>query len=229
MSLFDRVQEVRENIQNALHASSRKSRVTLVAATKTQDIKFVKECIENGIVNIGENRVQEAHEKLSQLQINASQCVKRMIGHLQSNKINKALSIFDTIDSIDTVSLAKKISAKIENKDQNIQTLLEINTSYEQNKFGFLPEDNEGMLESIELTNINVRGLMTLGPNTNNATEIERSFSRLRKTKEKLNKQLPKELQLTELSMGMSGDYEIAIRQGSTMVRLGSALFGSRS
>ena len=85
------------------------------------------------------------------------------------------------------------------------------------------------MLESIELTNINVRGLMTLGPNTNNAIEIERSFSRLRKTKEKLNKQLPKELQLTELSMGMSGDYEIAIRQGSTMVRLGSALFGSRS
>ncbi len=67
-----------------------------------------------------------------------------MIGHLQSNKINKALSIFDTIDSIDTVSLAKKISAKIENKDQNIQTLLEINTSYEQNKFGFLPQDNEG-------------------------------------------------------------------------------------
>ena len=229
MSLFDRVQEVRENIQKALQASNRKNRVTLVAATKTQDIKFVKECIENGIVNIGENRVQEAHEKLSQLQINASQCVKRMIGHLQSNKINKALSIFDTIDSIDTVSLAKKISAKIENKDQNIQTLLEINTSYEQNKFGFLPEDNEGMLESIELTNINVRGLMTLGPNTNNETEIERSFSRLRKTKETLNKQLPKELQLTELSMGMSGDYEIAIRQGSTMVRLGSALFGSRS
>ena len=229
MSLFDRVQEVRENIQKALQASNRKNRVTLVAATKTQDIKFVKECIENGIVNIGENRVQEAHEKLSQLQINASQCVKRMIGHLQSNKINKALSIFDTIDSIDTVSLAKKISAKIENKDQNIQTLLEINTSYEQNKFGFLPEDNEGMLESIELTNINVRGLMTLGPNTNNAIEIERSFSRLRKTKETLNKQLPKELQLTELSMGMSGDYEIAIRQGSTMVRLGSALFGSRS
>jgi len=229
VSLFDRVQEVRENIQKALQSSNRKNRVTLVAATKTQDIKLVKECIENGIVNIGENRVQEAHEKLSQLQTNTSQCVKRMIGHLQSNKINKALSIFDTIDSIDTISLAKKISAKIENKDQNIQTLLEINTSYEQNKFGFLPEDNEGMLESIELTNINVRGLMTLGPNTNNVTEIERSFSRLRKTKEKLNKQLPKELQLTELSMGMSGDYEVAIRQGSTMVRLGSALFGNRS
>ena len=229
MSLFDRVQEVRENIQKALQASNRKNRVTLVAATKTQDIKLVKECIVNGIVNIGENRVQEAHEKLSQLQTNTSQCVKRMIGHLQSNKINKALSIFDTIDSIDTLSLAKKISAKVENKDQNIQTLLEINTSREQNKFGFSPEDNEGMLETIELTNINVRGLMALGPNTNNATEIERSFSRLRKIKEKLNKQLPKELQLTELSMGMSGDYEIAIRQGSTMVRLGSALFGNRS
>jgi len=163
VSLFDRVQEVRENIKKALHASNRKNKVTLVAATKTQDIKLVKECIENGIVNIGENRVQEAREKLSQLQTNTSQCVKRMIGHLQSNKINKALSIFDTIDSIDTLSLAKKISAKVENKDQNIQTLLEINTSREQNKFGFLPQDNEGMLESIELTNINVRGLMTLG------------------------------------------------------------------
>tara|TARA_Y100000590_G_scaffold423508_1_gene529471 strand:+ start:264 stop:953 length:690 start_codon:yes stop_codon:yes gene_type:complete len=229
VSLFDQVQEVRENIQNALHASSRKSRVTLVAATKTQDIKLVKECIENGIVNIGENRVQEAYNKLSELQTSTSQCVKRMIGHLQSNKINKALTVFDTIDSIDTLSLAKKISAKVEKKDQNIQTLLEINTSREQNKFGFLPEDNEGMLESIALTNINVQGLMTLGPNTNNETEIERSFSCLRKTKEKLNKQLPKEQQLTELSMGMSGDYEIAIRQGSTMVRLGSALFGSRS
>ena len=229
MSLFDQVQEVRENIQNALHASSRKSRVTLVAATKTQDIKLVKECIENGIVNIGENRVQEAYNKLSELQTSTSQCVKRMIGHLQSNKINKALTVFDTIDSIDTLSLAKKISAKVEKKDQNIQTLLEINTSREQNKFGFLPEDNEGMLESIALTNINVQGLMTLGPNTNNETEIERSFSCLRQTKEKLNKQLPKEQQLTELSMGMSGDYEIAIRQGSTMVRLGSALFGSRS
>ena len=114
MSLFDRVQEVRENIQKALQALTEKTGLRLLR-NKTQDIKLVKECIENGIVNIGENRVQEAHEKLSQLQTNASQCVKRMIGHLQSNK-NKALSVFDTIDSIDTVSLAKKYQQELKTK-----------------------------------------------------------------------------------------------------------------
>jgi hypothetical protein len=151
-----------------------------------------------------------------------------MIGHLQSNKINKALSVFDTIDSIDTTSLAKKISIKSGKEKLQTETMLEINTGREKNKYGFKPEDHQGMLESIELKNINVVGLMTLGPNTRDIKETELSFRSLRKIKENLNRQLSKDKQLTELSMGMSSDYELAIQQGSTMIRLGTALFGRR-
>ena len=228
MTLFDQIQTARENIQKTLDNAKINNTVTLIAATKTQNIKTIEKCINGGILHIGENRVQEAIAKFKNTHIERDACTKRMIGHLQSNKINKALSFFDTIDSIDTLSLAKKISTKSEAKKINIQTMLEVNTSQEQNKFGFKPEDDQGMLETIELKNINVVGLMTLGPINKKPKETELSFKFLRKIKEDLNKHLPGNKQLKELSMGMSGDYELAIHQGSTMVRLGTALFGQR-
>ena len=229
MNLFDQIQTNRENIQQALDSSNRNSSVILIAATKTQNTSTLVDCINNGIIHIGENRVQEAVGKFEELKKRNIKCVKRMIGHLQSNKINKAITIFDTIDSIDTISLAKKISIKSDKKNPQIQTMLEVNTGREKNKFGFKPEDQQEMLESIELKNINVVGLMTLGPNTRDLKETSFSFKSLRKIKENLNRQLSKDKQLTELSMGMSGDYKIAIEQGSTMIRLGTALFGRRA
>lgn len=229
MNLFDQIQTIRENIQQALDSSNRNSSVILIAATKTQNTSTLVDCINNGIIHIGENRVQEAVGKFEELKKRNIKCVKRMIGHLQSNKINKAITIFDTIDSIDTISLAKKISIKSDKKNPQIQTMLEVNTGREKNKFGFKPEDQQEMLESIELKNINVVGLMTLGPNTRDLKETTFSFKSLRKIKENLNRQLSKDKQLTELSMGMSGDYKIAIEQGSTMIRLGTALFGRRA
>jgi len=229
VNLFDQIQTIRENIQQALDSSNRNSSVILIAATKTQNTSTLVDCINNGIIHIGENRVQEAVGKFEELKKRNIKCVKRMIGHLQSNKINKAITIFDTIDSIDTISLAKKISIKSDKKNPQIQTMLEVNTGREKNKFGFKPEDQQEMLESIELKNINVVGLMTLGPNTRDLKETTFSFKSLRKIKENLNRQLSKDKQLTELSMGMSGDYKIAIEQGSTMIRLGTALFGRRA
>ena len=228
MTLFDQIQTARENIQKTLDSAKINNTVTLIAATKTQNIKTIEKCINGGILHVGENRVQEAIAKFKNSHIERNTCTKRMIGHLQSNKINKALSFFDTIDSIDTLSLAKKISTKSEAKKIKIQTMLEVNTSQEQNKFGFKPEDDQAMLETIELKNINVVGLMTLGPINKKPKETELSFKSLRKIKENLNKHLPGNKQLKELSMGMSGDYELAIHQGSTMVRLGTALFGQR-
>ena len=151
-----------------------------------------------------------------------------MIGHLQSNKINKALTLFNTIDSIDSISLGKKIALKTEKNNQNIETLIEINTSGEENKFGFKLEDDQSILECIEIKNLNVRGLMTIGPNTKDIKKTQNAFNSLRKTKENLNRQLPANKRLAELSMGMSGDYDIAIKEGSTMIRLGTALFGKR-
>ena len=228
MSLFDRIQIVTEKIQKTLDLCNRKDNVVLIAATKNQNINTISNCINKGIINIGENRVQEAEEKFEQLNTNNKKIVKRMIGHLQSNKLNKALDLFDAIDSIDTVTLAKKISDKKAKTDTKIQTLLEINTSKETNKFGFNPEDSQGMLESIELNNINIKGLMTLGPNTNNEKTKREAFELLRNIKEDLNRQIQLNKQLTELSMGMSGDFDLAIQEGSTMVRLGTALFGRR-
>ena len=228
MELFDQIQIVKENIQRALDSTKRKTPVTIVAATKTQNIRTVEKCIRCGIFHIGENRVQEATSKFKKTQVKQNTIIKRMIGHLQSNKINKALSFFDTIDSIDTLSLAKKISNKSEAKKIRTEIMLEINTSQEQSKFGFHPEDEQGLLEAIGLKNIKATGLMTLGPTTKEPKAITQAFKLLRKTKERLNNQLPNDKKLTELSMGMSGDYETAIQQGSTMVRLGTALFGRR-
>ena len=228
MTLFDQIQRVRESIYKADVGTKTKKATTIIAATKTQSIKTVEHCINSGIIHIGENRVQEAISKFESIDIEQTTHIKRMIGHLQSNKINKALSFFDTIDSVDTLSLAKKISTKLDMKKRKIQTMLEVNTSREESKFGFQPEDDQGLLESIELNNINVIGLMTLGPKTKEPKETERSFRLLRKIKNSLNKQLPKNKQLSDLSMGMSDDYELAIQQGSTMVRLGTALFGKR-
>jgi hypothetical protein len=188
----------------------------------------VEKCISAGILHIGENRIQEAINKFKKIQTKENVYTKRMIGHLQSNKINKALSYFDTIDSVDTLSLAKKLAVKSEERKTKIQIMLEINTSQEQSKFGFHPEDEQGLLETIELNNIKATGLMTLGPRTKEKKETEKAFALLRKTKERLNNQLPNGKNLTELSMGMSGDYEIAVKEGSTMVRLGTALFGRR-
>ena len=229
MNLFDQIQKTRVNIQQALDSSNRNGSVILIAATKTQTTNTLEDCINNGITHIGENRVQEAVSKFEELKKKKIKCIKRMIGHLQSNKINKAITVFDTIDSIDTISLAKKISIKSDKRKLQIQTMLEVNTGREKNKFGFKPEDQQGMLESIELKNINVVGLMTLGPNTRDIKETEFSFRTLRKIKENLNRQLSKDKQLTELSMGMSSNYKIAIEQGSTMIRLGTALFGRRA
>ena len=228
MSLFDRIQIVTENIQKSLDLCNRKDKVVLVAATKNQNLNTVAKCINSGIINIGENRVQEAEQKFEHLNTNNKKIVKRMIGHLQSNKLNKALTLFDAIDSIDTIELAKKIAYKTAKTNTQIQALLEVNTSKEKSKFGFNPEDTQGMLESLELNNIKIKGLMTLGPNTNNVKTKREAFKRLRNIKEDLNRQIQPTKQLTELSMGMSGDFDLAIQEGSTMVRLGTALFGRR-
>ena len=228
MSLFDQIKIINEKIQILLDSCNRKDLITLVAATKKQKINLIESCIRHGITHIGENRVQEAENNLVPLKHKNIGFTKRMIGHLQSNKINKALTLFNTIDSIDRVSLGKKIALKIEKNNQNIETLIEINTSGEENKFGFKLEDDQSILECIEIKNLNVRGLMTIGPNTKDKKKIQNTFKSLRKTKENLNRQLPTNKRLAELSMGMSGDYDIAIKEGSTMIRLGTALFGKR-
>ena len=223
MTLNDRFLEAQKNIKLALERSGRNQTVEIVAATKTQKPNTIKETIECGSSSVGETRIQEAEKKF----INLKSINKRFIGHLQSNKVNKCLELFDTIDSIHSLKIAKRISNRINVTKKNIECLIEVNTSRDENKKGFEPKNLSEMIDCINIENLNVCGLMTLGPQSQNPKDTRASFALLRKTMKTINKQTPAR-RLTELSMGMSGDYMVAVEEGSTMVRLGTTLYGPR-
>ena len=226
MSLEQNLKDVLNKIKKEKEKSSFKQDVQLIAVTKTRPISIIKECCNLGVRNIGENRVQEAAEKFIHFD-GFEKIKKRFIGHLQTNKVNKCLNLFDTIDSVDSYRLASKIDTSARNKNIKIECLLEINTSGEKQKHGFKPEINKELLSCFDLKNLNITGLMTVGPNTQDKNKIRKSFSLLREIKENINENISTSV-LTELSMGMSGDYDIGIQEGSTMVRVGTGLFGKR-
>ena len=151
-----------------------------------------------------------------------------MIGHLQTNKINKAIQIFDTIDSVDSLRIAKQLAIKSKHNKKLLFVLLEVNTSGDKTKFGFDPSNDQDLLECIALDEIIVGGLMTIGPASQERKSTSKAFAQLRKIKENINRQVGRKKKLKVLSMGMSNDFELGIYQGSTMVRLGTALVGPR-
>lgn len=226
MKIKDNLRDVRNRIKSAKDRKSINQAVQVVAVTKTHPLAVIRECYKAGIGSIGENRVQEASEKFQNFS-GFSGITKRFIGHLQTNKVKKCLDLFDTIDSVDSIKLARKISNLAESLGKIISVLLEVNTTKEKQKHGFLSDQLEGMISCLAFPGINVRGLMTIGPVTRKKNETRRSFITLREVKENLNDKL-KEKKVTELSMGMSSDFEIAIEEGSTMIRLGTVLLGPR-
>ena len=225
MSLKHKLEEIEGNIQRSRLEAGRDQDVRIIAVTKTHPSTSIIEIYKAGIRSIGENKIQEAVKKFPELP-DLKDLEKRFIGHLQSNKINKALQYFDTIDSVDSLELAKKINERAKHP---FPVLLEVNTSGEITKSGFDPNNVDEMLNSIELEYIKVEGLMTVGPLTSNERDIRNAFKHLHFVFEELNRQISRtENKLKELSMGMSGDYEIAVQEGSTQVRLGTVLFGPR-
>ena len=226
MSLKRRLETILNNIEKTKQSSSINNEILLVAATKTRPLSKIEEVYSLGVRQIGENRIQEAVSKFDSFET-MPEITRRFIGHLQSNKINKFLKLFDTIDSIDTFKLANKINSKIANENRTIDGLIEVNTTGDKTKKGFEPELTDDLIKCIHMKNIKINGLMTLGPFSQDPKETRASFVRLRKFLDVLNKELGEE-KLTSLSMGMSGDYEIAIEEGSTMIRVGTSLFGIR-
>ena len=229
MNLKDKVERVKERIAEAQQRSGNKTSVKIVAITKTHPASIISDVRDVGLDTIGENRIQEAEEKFLLIAEVLPKVTKRLVGHLQSNKINKALNIFDTIDSVDSLKLARKIGNQAGPLDRTIPILLEVNTSGEDAKFGFNPDNIDDMLACFEIGGIELRGLMTVGPLTSDSTRIRDSFISLRELFSSLKKQVNNNVEkFTELSMGMSGDFEIAVEEGATMVRLGTVLFGQR-
>ena len=227
MSLKENLTTLQSQTRSASKLMSNGREVRLIAVTKTQSFQTIKKAYACGIKSIGENRVQEAELKFESFE-EMPDLEKRFIGHLQSNKVKKCLSIFDTIDTIHSLKIAKKINNHLVQKDRKIKTLLEVNTSGDEQKHGFSPENIDEMILSMGFSALEVEGLMTVGPRSRNEEETRKAFADLRGLKEKLNKETRKET-LTELSMGMSGDFKIAIQEGSTMIRVGTALFGKRN
>jgi len=219
----DNLEQVRENIENALIKIGRKDKITLVAATKFVLPKKIIEAIKNGVDTIGENRVQEANEKFK---IIKEKINWHLIGHLQRNKVKSALTIFDMIQSIDKIETALEIDKRAE---KPVDILIEINSSREITKYGIEPNKLFSLVDKLsELEKINIKGLMTIGPLTNDEKMIRKAFTIMRNKFNDL-KEKRKDLDIQFLSMGMSGDYEIAIDEGSNMVRIGTAIFGERS
>ena len=200
-------------------------KIKLVVVTKTRSPKEVEEAIFAGTKSIGENKVQEAEKKFQNIS-NLKKTEKRLIGNLQSNKAKKAVMLFDVIDTVDTEKIAKKISgaAKKANKIQRV--LIQINSSGEEKKSGFLFTEKEKILRCADNKNIKIEGLMTMGPNTKNKKKIKAAFKKTKELFDDLNQNT--KLKMKTLSMGMSGDYELAINQGSTAIRVGTAIFGER-
>lgn len=229
MKIKENVESVKERIVTAQLRSDNKAPITIVAVTKTHPASIILEAQQAGLDTIGENRVQEAEDKFSKIAEILPNITKRLVGHLQSNKINKALNLFDTIDSVDSLKLAGKIGRKAVSLNRTIPILLEVNTSGESAKFGFIPDNIDEMLACFEIPGIEIQGLMTVGPLTSENKRIRNAFITLRELHNSLKNQLTKNVdKFTELSMGMSGDFEIAVEEGATMVRLGTVLFGQR-
>ena len=201
--------------------------VELVAATKTRSIEEINQAIKAGVKIIGENYVQEAEEKF---RVIGKKVKWHMIGHLQRNKVKKALEIFDMIETVDTVKLAREID-KISKKEGIIfPVLIEINSGREEQKSGVLPEDIESFVEEIsKFENIKVEGLMTMGPFVKNPEEIKPYFELTRELFEKLKSKSYPNVGMKYLSMGMTDTWKIAIEEGANLVRIGTGIFGPRN
>jgi len=227
MSIRENVQFVRNKIAEACRRSGRESEeIELVAITKTVDVEQINEAIEAGIRVVGENRVQEAWRKFQEV---GERAHWHMVGHLQTNKVKRVLQFADMIHSVDSVYLAREIQTQAKKLDRTIEILIQVNTSGEESKFGLEPEATIGAIEEVStLPNLKIKGIMTIGAFLPNPEDVRPCFKLLNDLKDRVNERGITSVEIGTLSMGMTNDYEIAIEEGSTMVRVGTAIFGER-
>jgi len=221
------VKSVRERIAKAAEKNGRKEDdILLVAVSKRQPLEKIYQAHKSGIEHFGENRIQDLIRKISETNVVLKW---HMVGHLQSNKVNKVIGNVEMIQSVDSLNLLEKLAKSGEERGVASKILLQVNTSGEESKSGFEEENVFAACELVEkLSNIEVQGLMTIGPLTQDQSQIVKSFSRLRNLSEEINKYNSAKIRMKYLSMGMTGDFEIAIAEGSNLVRIGTAIFGPR-
>ncbi len=220
--------EVEQRIQQACQRSNRdRKEVTLIAVSKTKPIELIKEAIAAHMTDFGENKVQELCTKMEQIQ----EPVRwHMIGHLQRNKVKSIVGQVACIHSVDSVSLAEQISQEAKKKQVQCDILVEINIAKEATKFGILPEETENFLRKISVfPNIRVRGFMTVAPFTESAEENRIYFRQMKQLAVDISAKNIDNMTIDMLSMGMTGDYEVAVEEGATHIRVGTGIFGERN
>ncbi|HEX2091458.1 MAG TPA: YggS family pyridoxal phosphate-dependent enzyme [Longimicrobiaceae bacterium] len=225
-SLPARVEAVRERIEQARLRAGRTDPVTLVAVTKTHPADAVRAVREAGVADVGENRVAELEEKVGE--VGRSAVRWHLIGHLQRNKVRRALPLFDLLHSLDSLPLAEVLSAEAERAGTEVRALVQVNVSGEETKGGFESDEAIDALGRIyDMPGIRAEGLMTMAPFTDDAATLRRTFRAARRLWEEAGLQVAGFRPLY-LSMGMSNDFEIAVEEGATLVRVGSSIFGER-
>ncbi|ODM25360.1 YggS family pyridoxal phosphate-dependent enzyme [Acetivibrio mesophilus] len=219
---------VMERIEKAASKSGRSAKdIKLVAVTKTVEPDRILKILDEGIVDLGENRVQELTKKYDILN---RECKWHLIGHLQTNKVKYIVDKVSLIHSVDRIELAKEIQKKAEAIGKTIDVLVQVNVSGEESKFGICVQEAYGLVREINsMANVRVKGLMTMAPYAENPEGIRYVFSRLRDLSIDINKEKLDNSSMDILSMGMSNDFEVAIEEGANVVRIGTALFGRRS
>ena len=225
MNLTENLDSIQQRIRAACARAGRNPEsVALLAVTKGQPPEVVNEAGKLGLAFFGENKIQEAKAKIP---LCSGKLRWHFIGHLQTNKCRDAVELFGMIQSVDSLYLAQEISKRAEQAGKTMPILLEVNLAGEASKFGYRPETLEAELNQINsLPRLEIHGLMTVPPWTSNAENVRPLFRQLRELKERAEQVLG--APLPHLSMGMSGDFEVAIEEGATIVRIGTALFGPR-
>jgi pyridoxal phosphate enzyme (YggS family) len=228
MSIKENLEQVKQNIAKAaLKAGKRPEDIILVMATKTVEPERIREAIRAGGRIIGENKVQEALKKYEVLKNEDAEW--HFIGHLQTNKVKDVLKFADMIHSVDRLSLVEKLDQRLQQEGRSLDILIQVNTSHEESKYGVAPENAIFLVkQAARYDTLKICGLMTIGLFTKDEVKIRNCFKVLKEIYDNIMKEGIDRVQMKYLSMGMSGDYQIAIEEGANMVRIGTAIFGAR-
>lgn len=225
--ISENIENIRKNIDAACKRSGRDPKdVLLLAVSKTVDVDRIKVAVDCGLNSLGENRVQEIMEKYEPMGENVKW---HLIGHLQTNKVKYIIDKVELIHSVESIKLAEEINKQAKKHNLVMDVLVEVNMADEESKFGVKPEETENFIRELALMdNIRVRGLMTVAPNVENGEENRVYFRNMKQLLVDINAKNINNINMDILSMGMTGDYETAVEEGATIVRVGTGIFGKR-
>lgn len=226
--ILENIKQVEENIIKSCEKVGRDPKeVTLIAVSKTKPYTAIEEALPSGVLDYGENKVQELTEKY---EILPKDIRWHMIGHLQRNKVKYLVGKVELIHSVDSLRLANQIETEFAKKNEIANILIEVNMANEESKFGITSETTEQLVREIsKLEHVRIKGLMTIAPYTDNPETNREYFRNMKKLSVDINEKNIDNVSMNVLSMGMTGDYQVAIEEGATMVRVGTGIFGERN